>query len=180
MGHLHFLGLGAIWFAGVGMLSIAAVWFYHFLMPDSWHFLPHERVEEMKTVLLAGIVFSRFRDYLTSPSYARGHGHRPALAVKQAPLPSARIALCGLIRTRTLSTRCGWMVRAPRAARPAVQGPDFCSWNARRLNSSASGQHEASATRMRLAVSTMRPAIFKRCRRMLVNSLWRSGCQDGT
>ena len=115
-----------------------------------------------------------------SPSYARGHGHRPAFAVKQAPLPSARIALCGLIRTRTLSTRCGWMVRAPRAARPAVQGPDFCSWNARRLNSSASGQHEASATRMRLAVSTMRPAIFKRCRRMLVNSLWRSGCQDGT
>ena len=41
----------------------------------------------------------------SSPSYARGHGHRPALAVKQAPLPSARIALCGLIRTRTLSTR---------------------------------------------------------------------------
>ncbi len=40
-----------------------------------------------------------------SPSYARGHGHRPAFAVKQAPLPSARIALCGLIRTRTLSTR---------------------------------------------------------------------------
>jgi hypothetical protein len=64
-GQLHFLAIGAIGFAGVAMLSIACVWVYHFLTPDSWHFLPRERVEEMKTVLLAGIVFSRFRDHIT-------------------------------------------------------------------------------------------------------------------
>src|SRR6516162_9380569 len=50
------------------------------------------------------------------------------------------------------------MVWAPGAACPAVHGPDFCSWNARRLNSSASRRHEASATRMRLAVSYDTPS----------------------
>jgi hypothetical protein len=42
------------------------------------------------------------------------------------------------------------------------------------------GDRDLRQRHPRLAVSTMRPAIFKRCRRMLVNSLWRSGCQDGT
>ena len=70
-------------------------------------------------------------------------------------------------------------IRAPRASRPAVHGPDFCNSNATRLNSSASGQHEARKTRMRLAVSVMRPAIFRSCRRRLANSLCRSGVQDG-
>ncbi len=50
------------------------------------------------------------------------------------------------------------------ALRPSGHGPDFCNSNATRLNSSASGQHEASETRMRLAVSVMRPAIFRRRR----------------
>ena len=70
----------------------------------------------------------------------------------------------------------------PRAGQicPTGHGPDVCSRSATRLNNSASGQHEARATRIRLAVSTKRPAIFSRRRRMLANSLCRKGCQDGT
>ena len=55
--------------------------------------------------------------------------------------------------------------------RPVAQGPDGCSLSATRLNVSASGQHEASAMRMRLAVSMTRPAIFSRRRRIVANSV---------
>ena len=64
----------------------------------------------------------------------------------------------------TLLTRWRLAIWAPGAGRPAVHGPDCCSRNATRPNSAASGQQDANATRMRLAVSTMRPATFRRWR----------------
>ena len=42
-----------------------------------------------------------------------------------------------------------------------------------------SGQPEASAMRMRLAVSMMRAAIFNRRRRVVANSVCRRGCHFG-
>jgi hypothetical protein len=68
-----------------------------------------------------------------------------------------------------------WGIAAPQA-----HGPEGCSLSATRLNVSASGQHEASAMRTRLAVSMMRPAIFSRRRRIVANSVCRSGFQLGT
>ena len=61
-----------------------------------------------------------------------------------------------------------WGIAAPQA-----HGPDGCSLSATRLNVSASGQHEASAIRIRPAVSVMRPAIFRRRRRIVANSVCR-------
>ena len=68
-----------------------------------------------------------------------------------------------------------WMARETGAS----LSKDRCVRVLTRLNVSASGQHEASAMRMRLAVSIMRAAIFNRRRRMVANSVCRSGCHFG-
>src|SRR5262245_9500678 len=82
--------------------------------------------------------------------------------------------------SRTLSTRWGdWTGLAEGIAAPVVHGPDGCSLSATRPNVCASGQHEASAMRMRLAVSMMRPAILRRRRRIVANSVCCSGIQLG-
>jgi hypothetical protein len=62
--HLHILVIGMLWLVGIGIMATACVWFYHFVTPDSWHFLQREKIEEMKTVLLAAIGFLHLKNHL--------------------------------------------------------------------------------------------------------------------
>jgi hypothetical protein len=64
-GLIHMLTSAITISIGIAMLCIGAIWFYHFVTPESLHFLSNAKQEEMKSVILAGLFYSRFQNHIT-------------------------------------------------------------------------------------------------------------------